>query len=349
MRPSDILGRQQRGAALLMAMVIVTLVATIASSMVWQQWRAVQVEAAERARSQAHWVLAGALDWSRLILREDANTKTDGQLVDHLGEPWAVELAEARLSSFLAADKNNTDDGPDAFLSGKIEDATARYNLRHVLSSDGQVDPKELAVLRRLCEYAGVQTAVADLMAKALSKATLAVMSSADAGAMDRLGGSQARAQAPLMPQSWDQVVWLGVDAATVERMRPWVTILPYQASGTKVNINTAPREVIAAVVDGLDLSGAERLVQIRQRNPFDSLGEALKQLGKSSLNLDRLDVASDFFFVRGRLRLDDHVIEQRHLVQRRINGNEVVVRLQESSGSVDPRVTAAVEGRINP
>ena len=124
---------QQRGAALLMAMVIVTLVATIASTMVWQQWRAVQVEAAERARSQAHWVLVGALDWSRLILREDANTKTDGQLVDHLGEPWAVELAEARLSSFLAADKNNTDDGPEAFLSGKIEDATARYNLAVLL------------------------------------------------------------------------------------------------------------------------------------------------------------------------------------------------------------------------
>ena len=32
--------RTQSGAALLMAMVIVTLVATLAASMVWQQWRA---------------------------------------------------------------------------------------------------------------------------------------------------------------------------------------------------------------------------------------------------------------------------------------------------------------------
>ena len=44
--------RRQRGAALLTAMVIVTLVATLAASMIWQQWRAVQIEAAERSRAQ---------------------------------------------------------------------------------------------------------------------------------------------------------------------------------------------------------------------------------------------------------------------------------------------------------
>ena len=59
--------RLQQGAALLTAMVIVTLVATLASAMVWQQWRAVQVESAERARAQALWILDGAIDWARLV------------------------------------------------------------------------------------------------------------------------------------------------------------------------------------------------------------------------------------------------------------------------------------------
>ena len=94
------LPRRQRGAALLMAMAIVTLVTTVAAWMVWQQWRAVQVESAERALTQSHWILRGALDWARLILREDG--RSGGDKVDHLGEPWAVELAEARLSSFLS-------------------------------------------------------------------------------------------------------------------------------------------------------------------------------------------------------------------------------------------------------
>ena len=94
--------RHERGAALLTAMVIVTLVATLAAAMVWQQWRAVQAETIERSRIQSAWILSGALDWARLILRED--TRAGGP--DHLGEPWAVPLAEARLSSFLAVDKN---------------------------------------------------------------------------------------------------------------------------------------------------------------------------------------------------------------------------------------------------
>jgi general secretion pathway protein K len=74
MRPTSTSRHQQRGAAILMAMIIVTLVVTLAAGMVWQQWRAVQVEAAERARTQSAWILGGALDWARLILREDARS-----------------------------------------------------------------------------------------------------------------------------------------------------------------------------------------------------------------------------------------------------------------------------------
>ena len=62
----------QRGAALISAMLVVTLVATLASVALWQQWKHVEVESAERHRVQASWLLNGALDWSRLILREDA-------------------------------------------------------------------------------------------------------------------------------------------------------------------------------------------------------------------------------------------------------------------------------------
>ena len=149
-------------------MIIVTLVATLAASMVWQQWRAIQVEAAERARAQSAWILTGALDWARLILREDA--RTGG--ADHLGEPWAVPLAEARLSTFLAADKDNTDDAPEAFLSGAITDAQSRYNLRNLVDGDGKIDPTELAALQRLCETVGVSADVADRIATGLRDAS---------------------------------------------------------------------------------------------------------------------------------------------------------------------------------
>ena len=55
--------RKQGGAAILLAMLTVVLVATLASAVLWQQWRGVEVETAERSRTQSSWVLIGALDW----------------------------------------------------------------------------------------------------------------------------------------------------------------------------------------------------------------------------------------------------------------------------------------------
>jgi general secretion pathway protein K len=291
---------QQRGAALLTAMLIVVLVSSLASAMVWQQWRAVQVESAERARTQSAWILSGALDWARLILREDA--KSGGATT--LSEPWATPLAESRLSSFLAADKSNTDDGPEAFLSGQITDAQARYNLRNLVGDDGKVVPAELAAARRLFESVGVATELADRLANGLRDA------------VSQPGSEGRSATPPLLPRSVTQLRWLGVDGDTLRRIAPFVVILPVR---TPINLNTASREVIAASVDGMDLSAAGRLVQSRQRTPFKSIAEA-QTLIPSSLALDasRADVKSSFFEVRGRIRLGDRVLEELSLVERR-------------------------------
>src|SRR5690606_30293377 len=331
----------QRGSALLMAMVIVTAVATVSASMIWQQWRAVQVESAERARSQQQWVLSGALDWARLILREDAVSSSSGPAVDHLGEPWAQALAEARVSTFLAIDKENTDDAPDAFLSGKIDDASARYNLRNVVDmSTGAVIPEQLEVLRRLFSFLGLDSTLADAVANKLAKATQLTLQTPEAQA--DLGGPSGRAAATVLPQSIDQLIWLGLDAALVQKLRDYVTLLPLSASNTMVNVNTAPKEVIAAVVPNLDLSGAERVVRQRQSRYFERIADVQAVLGQAyqiPSGAGGLDVQSSYFEVRGRLRLDDHVIEQRHLVWRKPSGAapEVVVLFQERFSGLDP------------
>jgi general secretion pathway protein K len=292
--------RAQRGAALLTAMIIVALVATLATSIVWQQYRAVQVEAAERARAQSAWILSGALDWARIILREDA--RTGG--ADHLGEPWATPLAEARLSTFLAADENNTDGAPEAFLAGSITDAQARYNLRNLVDN-GEIVPGELAVLQRLCEAAGVSSGAAQRIAAGLRDAWAPTPTVQGAGR-----------NPPIAPVTVSQLRWLGVDAPTQERLAPLLVMLPNR---TTVNLNTAPREVIASAIDGLDLASAERLVQARSRTPFKSVDDARKLLGENAtLDARRVGVASSYFEVTGRLRLFDRVLEERSIVERR-------------------------------
>jgi general secretion pathway protein K len=291
----------QRGTALLLALIILALVATLAAAMVSRQQRALAVEAAERARSQSAWVLAGALDWARLILREDAREGT----VDDLGEPWAVPLAEARLSTFLAADRDNNapdpgeDAGPEAFLSGAVRDLQGRFNLQNVVGEEtGEPDPRQIAALRRLCQALGLPDDVALRLAGGLVAAL-----------------REDDPEAPLLPTRFAQLRWFGVDEAALARLEPHLTLLPQP---TPVNINTASREVLAAVVPGLDLGGAERIVQRRARNPYKTPQELAAELGPA-LNdaLDTLSTGSRYFEVVGRLRLDGRVFEERSIVER--------------------------------
>jgi general secretion pathway protein K len=300
----------QRGAAMLLAMLILTLVATMAAGMIWQQWRAIQVESAERARAQSAWILVGALDWARLILREDA--RTGG--ADHLGEPWAVPLAEARLSSFLAVDRDNNSvaesDDIEAFLSGTIIDAQSRWNLRKLIAADGKIDPAQLRVLQRLCEQAGPPGDTADRIAAALSRAW-APAAPASAGA--------APAEAAIAPTRLAELAWLGIDAETLRGLEPWVILLP--ATDTRVNVNTAPAEVIAAAVDGMSLGAAQRLIQERQSTPLRDLNLAATRAyfpTEPQTTLDGVGVSSRYFIVQGRLRVGERALEERSLIERR-------------------------------
>ena len=310
--------RTQRGAAILMAMLTVTLVATFAAAAMWQQWRAVEVEQAERARVQSAWVLNGALDWARLILKEDA--RSGG--VDHLAEPWAVPLQEARLSTFLAADKSTSATeaaaAESAFLSGQIVDLQSLLNVSNLLEAGKLSVPGQLS-FQRLFELLGLPLSQLASFAENLRFAS-------DIGTDNRSG-----AQAPLMPQRVEQLVWLGLPASTLAALLPYITLLPAR---TKVNLNTAGAQVIYASIPGLSLADAQGLVAQRERSHFRTLGDAIKLLPARETELSEGgDVRSRFFEVNGRLRLDRVVVQERSVLQR--DGQEVTT-LQRERGVAD-------------
>ena len=296
----------QAGAALLMAMLTVALVASLAAGALWQQWRSVEVESAERARVQSLWVLTGALDWARLILREDA--RTGGP--DSLSEPWAVPLEEARLSTFLAADKNNVPDDDNAlqaFLSGQISDMQSRLNVTNLVEG-GKLSEPGVKAFSKLFELLALPPAELTALADNLQ---LALDTSPEAAAK--------AAQAPLLPQRLDQLVWLGLSPRSLAILRPYITLLPQP---TPVNLNTASASVLYAAIPSLDMAQAQRLVAARQTSPFRTLAEAAAQLGQGAqgaalLNEAQHSTNSRFFEVQGRLRLGQAVVEERSLVRR--------------------------------
>ena len=329
---------RQHGAALLAAMLTVTLVATFASAAMWQQWRAVEVETAERDRVQSAWILIGALDWSRLILREDG--RSGG--ADHLAEPWAVPLQEARLSTFLAADKNVSQvddastDTTDAFLSGQILDMQARLNITNLVDG-GKVQPQVLQQFTQLFEQLGLAPQQLTQLVDALRLA------------QENPGTNMQSVQsstAPLMPPSELQLGWLGLPPDTVAALAPYVAVLPVR---TPVNLNTAGAEILMAAIDGLDSATAQKLVAARETQHFRTLADVRALVGADIPIDERVHaVASAYFEVQGRLRLGNTVVQERSLVRKQ--GIEVTTLRRERGAFGDGRgkgnMPMAAQGR---
>ena len=304
-----------RGAALLAAMLTVSLVAMLAAGAAWQQWRTVEVESTERQHAQAQWLLLGALDWARIILREDARSGNPDAPNDHLAEPWAIPLQEARLSTFLLAQSSNvashktgtnsnnslpdttSDDAltQQVYLSGQITDLQARMNVTNLLQGN-QIDLKTLQAFERLFEALGLPKAQLNALAQGL------------------VAAQQQKEGAPLMPQRISQLTWVGLTPQTLNTLAPYITLLPTR---TPINLNTAPPVVLYASVSGLRLPDAQRLCDQRAQNPWSSLDAFQKAAGKP-VSLDGThSVNTRFFEVVGRLRMPNTHLVERSVVHR--------------------------------
>lgn len=297
--------KTQRGAAILTAMLTVVLVATLASAMLWQQWRGIEIETAQRTRVQSAWILTGALDWARLILREDA--RQGG--ADHLAEPWSTPLAPARLSTFLAAEngvslvEDESDSSQDAFLSGYIQDLQARLNVTNLLQN-GKLHEPTVAVWARLFKHLN------------LPERELLTLTQRLELAYDTSANADTKQNAPLRPQSVSDLVWLGVSPATLQTLRPFITLLPVR---TPVNVNTATPEVLMACVPPMALAQARSLVEARSSQHMTSLADANKLVSNPDIKFNEAEhaVATRFFSVTGQLRVGQTMLQEQSILQR--------------------------------
>jgi general secretion pathway protein K len=233
-----------------------------------------------------------------------------------------VPLEEARLSTFLAADRNVTqiDDaggGEEAFLSGQIIDLQSRLNLANLVSGD-TVNEAALAQFERLFAQLGLPPAELTALVQALRQAQAPGNENTDA---------------PLMPQSPSQLAWLGLAPRTLALLAPHITLLPERKP---VNLNTAGAEVLMATLRGLDRAGADRIMAVRQMQPFRSVDDVKKLLGEQiEVSGSEHGVASSYFEVHGRLRMGPTVVQERSLVRRM--GLEATTVWRERTGARVP------------
>ena len=291
---------RQRGAAVLMALFVATLATVIVSGLFWQQFVLLRTIENQQLIVQSRVLMAGALDWARAMLREDALRSG----YDGLDEFWAKGLAETRLdqlgeSSTLAA---------QASIAGHIEDAQSRLNLRNLVGDDGTIVAAELAALKRLCDLLGLPLAAADLIALRMQQAFGAQ------GDGEPTPQEAARPLPPLLPFDLAAIPGIGPEAAA--RLAPYVIAL--DANKTRLNVNTASAEAIAARLD-VSLARARATVAQRERiSHFVDVGNFRNYIGEiDEAGAAAVATSSSYFLVRGQVKLARARIQMEALVRR--------------------------------
>ncbi|HEY3597385.1 MAG TPA: type II secretion system minor pseudopilin GspK [Paraburkholderia sp.] len=348
--------RRQAGAAIITALLVVALSAILVSGMLWRQQVQIRRIENQRLLAQAQWIGRGALDWTRLILRSEGDTSAG---ITYLGGVWGVPIAKTRLSDFLGQiGEVRAEEGAATWLSGSIEDAQAKFNLRNLVSTTVpgtlQLNLQEIESFQRLLSILGLNSQLAkntalQIRASLAHSATRfqtagapgvtppgAVSASGTPAATPQggiVGGSEFTDNpglsdsdnnsgvAPLQMTSVDSLLDVpGFTLEMVTSLRPFVTILP---TTTPVNMNTAPAEVIAAVVPGMSLSSAQAFVARRETVFFHNVADvqlALTGAGvPQNLGFDpsQLDVNTSYFFVHGRVQHERAEVDRTTLVYR--------------------------------
>lgn len=294
-----VLPARQRGVAVITALLLTTLAITIVASLFWQQQVQVRSIENQRMQLQKQWILRGALDWARLILREDAKASSS----DNLDEPWAVPLEETKLDQYV---ENGGDaEASDAALSGNIIDAQSRYNLTN-LCGNGQINLREVKAFASLLSSLRLNPA--------LAQATANMMESAQ----KKTEGAANNAAQPMdIKQLEDLLAVPGFSAEILEKVKDFVVVLPRT---TPINVNTASAEVLAARIDTLPLADATRLVVSRKKAIFRDIPTFLSQglpgreLKASS---SEISVSTNYFIVNGDVRLSRASLQVQALIER--------------------------------
>ena len=294
---------RERGAAVISALIIVAIVAALTTSLFQRQTASTRRVENELARVQARVMLAGGIDWARLVIRDHGKREstTRGDQI------WATPVLDTRIE--------RPGDDRVAVFSGRVQDEQGKYNLSN-LARNGVPQPEQEKVLRRLLNVQQLPDSLAghiiDLIAAAQPPALAADSPSSSNG--QRIAAPDARAP---LPRGVDEIAaQLGLEPPARNAMRLTMTVLPV---ATSVNVNTAPAEVIAALVPGLSLSQARAITGERDRgNWFNNTGDFANRLTGTGVDTPAPTVttASGWFMASGTVVYERARVSMQALVR---------------------------------
>lgn len=291
---------RQRGVAVLMAMLVVTVGTILAVNLMWQLALDQRRTAAGLASDQGLLLAESAEDWAGDILHQD---RIDSPDTDNLSEQWAAKLPPLPFDGGV--------------ISGHLEDLQGRFNLNNLVTADGKADKVMVAQFQRLLTIVGLDPALANAVLDWLDPDSDTRFPD---GAEDTVYAGmnpQYRAANTMITTPTELMAVKGFDRDSYARLAPYVTALP---RGTKLNVNTASDVVLASLSDQIDLPMAQTLVEERAGAAFPDIQAAFAGLIKPEM-FDRIDGVSDHFLLTATITLGTTQLTVRSVLQRDASG----------------------------
>lgn len=298
------LPRRQRGAALIIALVIVAIATIVMTQLVWKTHLDQRRVENQLYSAQAITYAIGAEDWAREILMRDDST------VDHLGEDWAAQDARFPIEG--------------GTLIGTITDLQGRFNLNNLYdeSQQGTEDEVRQEMVEAFSSLLATQGAGPEIAMAVLDWQDADIDPAGMGGAEDSSYSRQVppylTPNAPLFSPTELRAV-AGVEPDIYLAIRDFVTALP--ADGTPVNINTAPSAVIQAMANEMDDASVQAILEYREQGGISDLNELDNLLGPGPggqpFPNDRFSVKSNWFLLTVRAQIGSTAITMYSLLHR--------------------------------
>jgi general secretion pathway protein K len=277
-------------------MLLAALAATIAATVFADQQRWSRLVEHRSDQVQAQALAMAGVQWARQILFDDARQS----VTDHLGEPWALTLPPIPLEN--------------GEIRGVISDAQSRLNV-NALGASGTAATVERNRLARLFQQRNGPVTAIDAIADWLDPDS----APRAGGAEDAWYAAQAipglAANAPVA-RVYELAQVKGVTPQALAAIGGFVVAVP---AGTPTNVNTAPPEVLAAIVGNLAGDGLAALVAGRAKKPYTTIADFRARLPPGSVlaSEESLSVRSDYFLATIEARQGRTLARARALLHR--------------------------------